>query len=184
MDRPDKTKQRHRLRSWELPESLWKYIEARLPEPVPKPKGGRPSAEPRRVMATIFYILRTGIQWKAVPSSSMRGKFVSGSCAHEYFQLWDSLGVFDAVWADALAEYDEKVGLDMKWQSLDGSMTKAPLGGEKNGPKPHRPREARHEALHSHRGPRHSDRCRHRWGECARLQAARSDSRADARVSP
>lgn len=174
--------QRPRPRSWELPEALWEHVHPRLPEPAPKPKGGRPPADAKRVLATIFYILRTGIQWKAVPS--MRGKFVSGSCAHEYFQLWAELGVFDEIWAQALREYDEKVGLDWKWQSLDGSMTKAPLGGEKNRSQPHRSREARSEAFHSYRGPRHTDRCRHRWGQCSRQQAAGADSGANPSSSP
>jgi putative transposase len=32
--------------------------------------------------------------------------------------------------------YDEKVGLHWTWQSIDGAMTKAPLGGEATGPNP------------------------------------------------
>lgn len=178
----DRSKPSQRTRSWELPERLWEHIQPRLPEAAPKPKGGRPPADPKKILATIFYILRTGIQWKAVPSH--RGHFVSGSCAHEYFQLWAEQGVFDDAWAGALREYDEKVGLNWKWQSLDGSMTKAPLGGEKNGSQPHRSREARGEAFHSYRGPRHSDRCRHRWGQCSGLQAAGADARANPGSSP
>jgi hypothetical protein len=33
----------------------------------------------------------------------------------------------------ALADYDDLVGLDMRWRCVDGAMTKAPLGGKKTG---------------------------------------------------
>ena len=36
----------------------------------------------------------------------------------------------------AWGEYDDLVGLDWEWQSVDGAMTKAPLGGEKTGRNP------------------------------------------------
>ncbi len=36
------------------------------------------------------------------------------------------------LWEAALCDYDELVGLDWSWLALDGAMTKAPLGGEKN----------------------------------------------------
>jgi hypothetical protein len=32
----------------------------------------------------------------------------------------------------ALDAYDEVKGIDWSWQSMDGAMTKAPLGGGKN----------------------------------------------------
>ena len=35
-----------------------------------------------------------------------------------------------------LAYYDDEVGIDWKWQALDGVITKAPLGGEATGPNP------------------------------------------------
>lgn len=35
-----------------------------------------------------------------------------------------------------LLEYNTDVGLDVKWPSLDGCITKAPLGGETTGPNP------------------------------------------------
>jgi hypothetical protein len=35
-----------------------------------------------------------------------------------------------------LVEYDEKKGIHREWQSADGAMTKAPLGGQATGPNP------------------------------------------------
>lgn len=46
------------------------------------------------------------------------------------------MGLFDRLWNIAICEYDDLVGLDWDWQSVDGAMTKAPLGGEKTGKNP------------------------------------------------
>ncbi len=35
-----------------------------------------------------------------------------------------------------LERFDELPGLDWSWLSLDGAMTKSPLGGAKTGPNP------------------------------------------------
>lgn len=43
--------------------------------------------------------------------------------------------------------YDRERGIEWDWQSLDGAMSKAPLGGEKNREKPDRPRQIRDEAV-------------------------------------
>ncbi len=40
------------------------------------------------------------------------------------------------MWAAALETYDELSQLDWQWQSVDGAMTKAPLGGEATGKNP------------------------------------------------
>ena len=50
-------------------------------------------------------------------------------------------GMFLELWRTGLERYDELKGLDWSWLSMDGAMTKAPLGGEKPAPTP--PTEAR-----------------------------------------
>jgi putative transposase len=45
-------------------------------------------------------------------------------------------GVFGLFWQEALLSYDDMVGLDLRWQCVDGAMTKAPLGGQKTGKNP------------------------------------------------
>jgi transposase len=116
----------------------------------------------RNVVGGILYVLATGCQWKAMPK-----QFGSGSAIHEYFQEWVELGVFQELWEFALTEYDELKGIDWKWQSMDGAMTKSPLGGEKNRQKPDRPGQTGREAIDagrwSWRAP--GRRCRRR--QCA-----------------
>ena len=82
-------------------------------------------------MTAIFYILRTGCQWNALPRS-----LGASSTVHDRFQQWERAGVFVAFWQAGLTEYDEQVGIDWEWQSMDGAMTKAPLGGDATGPNP------------------------------------------------
>jgi len=96
----------------------------------------------RPVLDGILYVLRTGCQWKATPP-----EFGSPSTLHRYFQEWTKGGVFFRLWREALREYDALGGIDWGWQSLDGAMTKAPLGGEKNGAQSDGPRQVRHQTF-------------------------------------
>jgi hypothetical protein len=56
----------------------------------------------------------------------------SPSTVHRYFQEWSGRRVFHRFWKKCLQTYDVRRGIGWRWQALDGSMTKAPLGGEKN----------------------------------------------------
>ena len=90
----------------------------------------------------ILFALRTGCQWKALDATGI----CSGTTAHARFQEWVRAGVFRELWRRGLLEYDELKGIDWTWLSMDGAMTKAPLGGEKKRSQPHRPREMRGQA--------------------------------------
>lgn len=88
--------------------------------------------DPRQVFEAIVYVLRTGIQWKALPEE----KFGSASSVHKYFLEWKRQGLFVKLWRKGLAEYDGLEGIAWAWQSIDGSMVKAPLALEAVGPNP------------------------------------------------
>lgn len=113
------------------PESLWLAIEPLLPEEKPKPKGGRPPVPDRKMFFCIFYVLRTGCQWKALPRA-----LGCASTVHDRFQKWVKAGVFHQLWSLGLLQCHVEGRLDFEWQSLDGCMTKAPLGGDAVGPNP------------------------------------------------
>lgn len=132
-------------RRWRAPDELWERVEPLLPRYQPSKYGGRPRVDRRRVFDGILYVLRTGCQWNAAPR-----EFGSSSTLHRYFQEWTRKGVFFRLWKEALREYDELEGIDWGWQSLDGAMTKAPLGGEKNRPQPHGSGQIGHEAFPSY----------------------------------
>lgn len=80
----------------------------------------------RKAMNAIFYVLRTGCQWKALPRS-----LGAASAVHDRFQAWRKVGVFEKVWAKGLLEYDAGKGIEREWQSMDTVMTEAPSWGEK-----------------------------------------------------
>jgi transposase len=146
---------------WQIPDQLWARMQPLLPEPPPHPKGGhRPRVPDRAAMQAILFVLRTGCTWNALRATGI----CSSSSAHRRFQEWTKAGVFREFWRRGLLEYDQCQGIDWRWLAVDGAMTKAPLGGEKNRAKPHGSGQARHEAKHAHGRPRRTDRSRRRRG--------------------
>lgn len=123
-----------RVKAWRIPDELWAEIEILLPKHVNTHRfgGGRPRAADRVCMDAIFFVLRTGCQWKALDATL----FCPGSTAHDRFQEWVRADVFVEMWRLGLLEYDCLHGLDWSWLSMDGCMTKAPLGGKKTGKNP------------------------------------------------
>jgi putative transposase len=146
----------------EVSDSLWLRIEVLLPIYKTSCKGGRPRLPLRQVVNGILYVLYTGCQWKAMPK-----QFGSGSAIHAYFQEWVKRGVFYELWQLALEEYDSLQGIDWEWQSVDGAMTKAPLGGEKNREKPDRSWQTRSQTLGARRRPGRAAGGSGRWRQCA-----------------
>ena len=126
-----KTDSQKDLLSWELPDALWQLLKPMIPER--KSRVGRPrTVDFRHILAGIFYVLRTGIHWQALP----RERFGPPSTVYYYFSKWADGGIFQAMWAAALKTYDQLNSLDWSWQSVDGAMTKAPLAGEATGKNP------------------------------------------------
>jgi transposase len=127
--------------SWEITDEFWEAVKDLIPKRERDPNricrrgpgAGRRPKPPRLVPAAIFFVLRTGIQWKALPD-----KFGSPSSVHKYFQEWCKIGVFEKMWALGLERYDELRGIQWEWQSVDGATIKAPLAwkGEAAGPNP------------------------------------------------
>ena len=155
-------KRKKQAPSWRVSDELWERVEPLLPRYRKSKAGGRPRADSRQVLDGILYVLRTGCQWKAVPQ-----EFGSPSTLHQYFQEWTKKGVFFRLWKEALWEYDALEGIDWGWQSLDGAMTKAPLGGEKNRPQSDGPREVRHQAFPSYGWRRRAPRAGRRGSQRA-----------------
>ena len=106
-----------------IPDDMWERIEPLIPEHTNTHRfgGGRPRVPDRQAMDGIFFVLRTGCQWRALDGTGI----CNGSTAHRRFQEWERAGVFEALWAQALRDYDEEVGIDWAWLSIDGSMGKA-----------------------------------------------------------
>lgn len=138
---------------YQVSDELWAVLQPLLPEHVNAYRfgGGRPRVPDRQCADAIFYVFRTGCQWGALDTTGL----CPHSTAHDRFQYWVEAGVFLQLWQRGVEEFDELKGLDWSWVSMDGAMTKAPLGGEKNRPQSHGPRQTRCQAERGDRRPRH-----------------------------
>lgn len=122
--------------SWELSDELWDAARHFIPQRK-RPEGktykrksgaGRKPKESRRVLEAIFYVLRTGIQWKALPA-----EYGSSSSAHRYFSEWAQAGFFQRLWQEGLIAENLLKSLGWEWHSADGRMVKVPLARESTG---------------------------------------------------
>ncbi|GBC72092.1 hypothetical protein HRbin02_01884 [Candidatus Calditenuaceae archaeon HR02] len=71
----------------ELSDFEWELIRPLLP---PKPRGGRPRADDRRVLNGILYVLTTGCRWMDMPA-----EYGSYKTAWRRLRLWQELGVWE-----------------------------------------------------------------------------------------
>jgi putative transposase len=101
-----------------LPNEVWERVKAAIPPKAPKPKGGRPRMDNRRALDAIFYVLRTGCQWNALPRS-----LGASSTVHDRFQAWVEQGVFLSMWELGLKEYAEAVGIEWEWTPVSSNGT-------------------------------------------------------------
>ncbi len=87
-----------------IPDEMWERIEPLIPAPekVHRFGGGRPRVPDRQILDGIFFVLRTGCQWRALDATEI----CSASTAHDRFQEWERAGFFDALWQQAQRDYD------------------------------------------------------------------------------
>jgi len=112
---------------WRVSDEFWAFVEPWLPAHENKDplRRGRPRRSDRDAMDGVFFVARTGCQWNALSATGL----CSSSTAHRRFQEWRAAGMFVKLWQSGLEVYDELKGLDWSWLSMDGAMTKSPLGG-------------------------------------------------------
>ncbi len=56
-----------RTRPWEVCDELWERVHPLIPPAPSHAKGGRPRMPDRQAFEAMIYVLRTGIQWNALP---------------------------------------------------------------------------------------------------------------------
>lgn len=106
--------------SWEIIDEFWEEVKNLIPKKQREPnKEYKRAADTRRkpmgsrkILEAIFYVLRTDIQWKALPKE----KFGASSPIHRYFMAWCKAGVFENMWRLSLERYNEIQGID--WECL------------------------------------------------------------------
>ncbi len=120
----------------EVVDAVWAAVEPLLP-PLDRshPLGcHRPRVADRLCFWGILVRLVTGASW--VDIEAILEHRVSDTTLRARHDEWIAAGVFDNLRDEAVAAFDRIVGLDLDDVSIDGSLHKAPYGGEGTGPNP------------------------------------------------
>ena len=116
-------------------DAVWASVQGHLPPRPPDthPLGcHRPRIPDRDCFFGILVRLVTGCSWDVAARLST----ASETTLRDRRSAWLQAGVFERVLAEALAGYDRIIGLDLSEVAVDGSLHKAPCGGEGTGPNP------------------------------------------------
>jgi putative transposase len=116
---------------WRVTDELWALIFPVFQKRYPASGTGRPRADFRRVLDGIIFRLRSGCQWNQLPA-----EFGADSTVHQWFQAWCRDGVMKEIWRTLAARCEDLGDISWRWQSADGAMGKARLGGDQIGPNP------------------------------------------------
>ena len=117
-------------------DAIWAAIEPILPIPAnTHPLGCHNPRVPDRVcFRGILIRLTTGASW--VDIEAIMNFEVSDTTLRARRDAWIAAGVFDQLTAECLAAYDRIIELDLDVVAIDGSLHKAPCGGEGTGKSP------------------------------------------------
>lgn len=116
-------------------DALWGAFGPQIPEreePVHPLGCHRPRIAGRDVFEAILFRLVTGCSWDVAGRLGRGGE----TTLRNRYNEWNADGAFDRLAAEALDGYDRVVGLDLSDASVDGSVHKAPCGGEGTGKSP------------------------------------------------
>ena len=120
----------------EVGDAIWAAVEALPPKRFDAHPLGchRPRASDRACFNVMLVRLATGCSWE--DAERLTGRVVSDTTARNRRSEWVDAGVFDAIAAEAIAGYDNIIGLDSAECAVDGSLHKSPCGGEGTGKSP------------------------------------------------
>ena len=116
--------------------AVWAAVEPLLPaSDRPHPLGcHRPRVSDRLCFQGLLVRLVTGASW--VDIEAILDHQVSDTTLRARRDEWIRAGVFETLKTEALAAFDRIIGLELDDVALDGSLHKAPYGGEGTGPNP------------------------------------------------
>lgn len=120
----------------EVVEAIWETIEPLLPRPDDSHPLGchNPRVADRVCFRGILIRLVTGSSWTDI--EAIMDFEVSDTTLRRRRDEWIEAGVFDSLEAESRAAYDRIIGLDLDHVAIDGSLHKAPCGGEGTGKSP------------------------------------------------
>jgi transposase len=120
----------------EVVDAVWAAVEPLLPPPDRSHPLGchRPRVPDRVCFRGILIRLVTGASW--VDIEAILNHQVSDTTLRARRNEWIDAGVFESLKNEAIAAFDRIIGLDLDHVALDGSLHKAPYGGQGTGPNP------------------------------------------------
>jgi transposase len=116
-------------------EAVWQAFAAYLPKHAEKPHPlgcHRRRVADRDCFEAILFRLVTGCSWDVAGRLGKGGETTLRRRRDE----WIKAGVFAVLVTEALRSYDRVIGIDCSEVAIDGSLHKAPCGGEGTGPNP------------------------------------------------
>jgi len=114
-------------------DELWAVIAPLLPPEPPKPKGGRPRLDDRKVLTGIIFVLKSGIGWELLPSELGCG---SGMTCWRRLRDWNRAGVWERLHRELLQRLADADKLDWSRASLDSASVPAKRGARRPAPIP------------------------------------------------
>ena len=114
----------------QITDAMWAVIEPLLPVRDPS-RGGRPRVYGNRpVLDAIFYVLRSGCQWRMIPHD-----LVPWWTAYRWYRTWAADGTWDAIHDQLRAAARIAVGKDPAPSAavLDAQSVKSSEGGQARG---------------------------------------------------
>jgi len=107
-----------------LTNEQWEIIAPLLPQYKRRADGkGRPRADMRAVVDGILWILKTGAQWKYLPS-----EYPPRATCHRYYREWCRDGTWRRVWEAVMEDLDKRGKFDWSEAFIDGSFAAAKKG--------------------------------------------------------
>ncbi|HXW13143.1 MAG TPA: IS5 family transposase [Terriglobia bacterium] len=106
-----------------LTDAQWAKVQPLLPRRPPRPKGGRPPANDRKVLEGILWILRSGARWQDLPE-----EFPAPATCWRRLRDWEEQGVWLEIWRAFLGELNERQQVNWSEAFMDGSFAPAKKG--------------------------------------------------------
>jgi transposase len=118
-----------------LPDDLWAEIEPLLPPAKTRHFHfpGRKPLDRRKVLTGIIFVLKTGVAWDDLSPELGLG---CGRTCRNYLKKLQQLGIWAQLHQKLLSRLNHLGRIHWDLGIIDGTLIKAPLGGEKTGPNP------------------------------------------------
>jgi transposase len=110
-------------------DELWRLVEPLLPVRPPRPKGGRPPVDNRKVLEGIVFVLRTGIGWAYLPKEMGCG---SGMTCWRRLRDWQAAGVWARLHRVLLDRLGRANAIDWSRAAVDSASFAAKKGARRS----------------------------------------------------